>query len=69
VKVIFLPTDEAVLVVNKYICEQGFHPAHCFEVGKIEGAISTAFYPGTYPNQFLFTSGTATKNFNIKNTS
>jgi death on curing protein len=49
VKLIFLPTSEAVLAVNKYICEQGGNPAHCFDVVKIESAISTAFYPGTYP--------------------
>jgi hypothetical protein len=49
VKVVFLPTAEAVLAVNKYIGEQGGNPAHCFEVGKIESAISTAFYPGAYP--------------------
>jgi death-on-curing protein len=49
VKVVFLPTSEAVLAVNKYICEQGGNPAHCFDVGKIESAISIAFYPGTYP--------------------
>jgi death-on-curing protein len=49
VKVVFLPTSDAVLAVNKYICEQGGNPAHCFDVGKIESAISTAFYPGTHP--------------------
>ncbi len=37
-KVIFLPTAEA-----------GGNPHHCNDPGKIESAISTAFYPGTYP--------------------
>jgi death-on-curing protein len=49
VRVIFLPTAEAVLAVNRYVCEQGGNPHHCYDVGKIESAISTAFYPGLYP--------------------
>lgn len=48
-KVIFQPTADAVIAVNKYVCEQGGNPHHCIDAGKIEGAISTAFYPGTYP--------------------
>lgn len=48
-KVIFLPTADAVLAVNKYVCEKGGNPHHCYDVGKVESAISTAFYPGTYP--------------------
>ncbi len=35
--------------MNKYVCEQGGNPHHCYDVGKVESAISTAFYPGTYP--------------------
>jgi death-on-curing protein len=49
VKVIFIPTAEAVIALNKYVCEQGGNPHHCNDPGKIESAISTAFYPGTYP--------------------
>lgn len=48
-KVIFLPTAVAVLAVNKYVCEQGDNPHHCYDVGKVESAITTAFYPGSYP--------------------
>lgn len=48
-KIIFLPTPDAVLEVNKYVCEQGGNPHHCYDVGKVESAISTAFYPGGYP--------------------
>lgn len=48
-RIIFIPTAEAVLIVNKYICEQGGNPYHCNSVGKVESAISTAFYPGDYP--------------------
>jgi death-on-curing protein len=49
VRVIFIPTAEAVIAVNKYICQQGGNPHNCNDVGKVESAISTAFYPGTYP--------------------
>ncbi len=48
-RVIFIPTAEAVIAVNKYICQQGGNPHNCNDVGKVESAISTAFYPGTYP--------------------
>ncbi len=48
-RLILIPTSDAVLVVNKYICEQGNNPHHCNDIGKVESAISTAFYPGTYP--------------------
>ncbi|MDZ4660043.1 MAG: type II toxin-antitoxin system death-on-curing family toxin [Pseudomonadota bacterium] len=48
-RVIFIPTADAVLAVNMYVCEMGGNPHHCYDVGKIESAISTAFYPGTYP--------------------
>lgn len=48
-KVIFIPTTDAIIAINKYLCEQGGNPHHCYDKGKIESAISTAFYPGTYP--------------------
>ncbi len=48
-RVIFIPTAEVVLAVNKFICEQGGNPHHCNGIGKVESAISTAFYPGDYP--------------------
>ncbi len=48
-RVIFLPTAEAVVEVNKYVCEQGGNSHHCYDIGKVESAINTAFYPGTYP--------------------
>ncbi len=46
---IYLPTVDSVIEVNKYICLQGKNPYHCREVGKIESAICTAFYPGSPP--------------------
>jgi death-on-curing protein len=49
VRVIFLPTTEAVVALNKFICSEGGNPHNCTDIGKVESAISTAFYPGTYP--------------------
>ena len=46
---IFIPTAEAVVQLNKFLCEKGGNPHHCQEIGKVESAISTAFYPGSYP--------------------
>ena len=48
-KVIAIPTAEAVVEINKYVCQQDGNIHHCYELGKIESAISTAFYPGVYP--------------------
>ncbi len=48
-RLILIPTSESVIAVNKYVCEQGGNPHHCSDIGKIESAISTAFYPGSYP--------------------
>jgi death on curing protein len=49
VKKILIPTAEQIVFANKYICEQDCNAHHCYGVGKIESAIHTAFYPGTYP--------------------
>jgi prophage maintenance system killer protein len=49
VKVIFLPKADAVLAVNKYVCEQGGNPHHCYDIDKVGSAIATAFYPGACP--------------------
>lgn len=46
---IFIPTAEAVVGLNKFLCEKGGNPHHCQEIGKVESAISTAFYPGSFP--------------------
>lgn len=42
-RVVLIPTAEAVVDVNKYVCEQGGNPHHCIEIGKVESAITTAF--------------------------
>ncbi|HPI40259.1 MAG TPA: Fic family protein, partial [Pseudobdellovibrionaceae bacterium] len=38
-----------IIAVNKYVCDRGENPHHCYDLGKIESAISAAFYPGNYP--------------------
>ena len=48
-RTIFVPTAEAIVAMNKYICEQGGNPHHCNSIGKVESAIHSAFYPGSYP--------------------
>ena len=40
---------EQVVEINRYICEQGGNPHICYGIGKIESALHTAFYPGTFP--------------------
>lgn len=48
-RLILVPTAEAAIAANKYICEQGGNPHNCTDPGKVESALSTAFYPGFYP--------------------
>ena len=43
------PTAEAIVRVNELVCREGGNPHHCYDVGKIESAIHSAFYPGSYP--------------------
>ena len=44
-----IPTTEQVVSTNKYICEEQGNPFKLLDKGKIESAIYTAFYPGSYP--------------------
>lgn len=48
-KKLVIPTAEQVILVNKMICEKSGNPHVCQDSGKIESALHTAFYPGTYP--------------------
>ncbi|MBI1823980.1 MAG: type II toxin-antitoxin system death-on-curing family toxin [Nitrospirae bacterium] len=48
-KRISVPTADAIIAVNKLVCEEGGTPHHCNDKGKIESAIHTAFYPGSFP--------------------
>lgn len=44
-----IPTAEQIISANKYICAEGGNPHHCFDPGKIESSIHSAFYPGSHP--------------------
>ena len=48
-RLIVQPTLEAVTEANKIVCEAGGNPYQCLDTGKIESAIASAFYPGSYP--------------------
>lgn len=48
-RLIVQPTLAAVIETNKLVCEAGGNPHQCLNAGKIESAIASAFYPGSYP--------------------
>ena len=48
---ILIPTVAQVIETNKYLCKQGGNPHHCFDSGKVQSALFTAFYPGAHPFQ------------------
>ena len=48
-KKLVIPTAEQVILVNKMICEKSGNPHICADPGKVESALHTAFYPGSYP--------------------
>lgn len=37
------------MLLNKLICEKEGNTHHCYGKGKIESALHSAFYPGSYP--------------------
>ena len=43
------PTADAIVRVNELVCRAGGNPHHCYDTGKIESAVHSAFYPGEYP--------------------
>lgn len=47
--IVHIPTTQDVLNYNEYICREDGNPFHCYDVGKIESAIHSAFYPGSPP--------------------
>lgn len=47
--IIQLPQAIDVVAINKLICEEDGNPHHCYDIGKIESALHSAFYPGAYP--------------------
>ena len=48
-KKVIIPTAGQVVLGNKVICEKSGSTHSCYEIGKIESALYTALYPGTYP--------------------
>ena len=46
---VIIPTVAQVIEANKYICHEQDNPFKVLDQGKIESALHTAFYPGSYP--------------------
>ncbi|MHB8484042.1 MAG: type II toxin-antitoxin system death-on-curing family toxin [Nitrospiria bacterium] len=46
---IYIPTADAIIAINKLVCQEGGNPHYCHDKGKIESAINSAFYPGSFP--------------------
>jgi death-on-curing protein len=44
-----VPTVENVIQTNKYVCNEKEQASQLLDRGKIESALSTAFYPGSEP--------------------
>ena len=40
---------EQVVAANLYICTENSTPHTCYDIGKVESALHSAFYPGSYP--------------------
>lgn len=50
-KVIWTISTSDIILINKNICFEHGHRHQCFEVGKIESALHSTFYPGSSPFQ------------------
>ncbi len=48
-RIILQPTLESTIEINRLVCAEGGNPHQCLDAGKVESAIATAFYPGSYP--------------------
>jgi death on curing protein len=46
---ILIPSVSLVLETHRQICVRNRSPLVCLDVNKIESALSSAFYPGSYP--------------------
>ena len=49
-KLVFISAN-TVVKINKSICSEYRNNFVCYGVGKVESALHSAFYPGTYPFQ------------------
>ena len=48
---ITLITASQVQTINKKVCQTSSSKHHCNDLGKIDSALHSAFYPGSYPFQ------------------
>ena len=48
-RIILQPTLESINEINRLVCAEGGNPHQCLDTGKVESAIATAFYTGSYP--------------------
>lgn len=48
---LFIPTVEHVIKTNRFVCQENNQQSVLLDKGKIESALSTAFYPGSEPFQ------------------
>lgn len=46
---ILIPSVEQIIEVNKYVCSENKQASQLLDKGKLESALSTAFYPGSEP--------------------
>lgn len=44
-----IPTPEQIIKVNQYVCKENNQSHQLLDIGKIESALSTTFYPGSEP--------------------
>jgi len=44
-----IPSVDQIVQVNKYVCVQNSQAHQLLDLGKIESALNTAFYPGSEP--------------------
>ena len=44
-----VPTSQAVILVNQFICKKAGNTHFCRDINRIESALQSAFYPGTSP--------------------
>lgn len=46
---ISVPSADQIIELNQFICRESGSSHHCYDPGKVESAIHTALYPGSYP--------------------
>lgn len=46
---IIVPSASQIVLLNELVCKESGNPHLCYGVGKVESAVHSAFYPGSYP--------------------